>query len=113
MEQSTLRRERFSLEQTIQVPNRPFEAGIKGEICEVQMNELYCIIYNKPLAINVAVAIGGGQTFPKSTEFRSSVEFHPFLTVRFRAFESVSLNQIPSSFCSSHNVMTSWKANSA
>ena len=56
LNKSTLRREPFSLEHTIQVPNRQFEAGIRCEICEVQKNGLHCIIYNKAVAINVAVA---------------------------------------------------------
>ena len=30
----------------------------------------------------------------------------PFLAVRFRAFQSVSLNWFPSSFSSSHDVLT-------
>ena len=31
----------------------------------------------------------GGQTFPKSTEFRNFVAFCPFFVVRFHAFQSV------------------------
>ena len=54
----------------------------------------------------------GGQNFPKSTEFRNSVAFRPFLAVRFRAFQSVSLNRFPSSFYSSHDVLTYWEPNS-
>ena len=54
----------------------------------------------------------GGQSFPKSAEFRNSVEFRPFLAVRFRAFSPCSLNRFPSSFSSSHDVLTYWEANS-
>ena len=31
----------------------------------------------------------GGQTFPKSTEFRNSIAFRPFFAACFRVFQSV------------------------
>ena len=54
----------------------------------------------------------GGQSFHKSMKFRNSLEFLPFLAVRFRTFSPWSLNRFPSSFSSSHNVLTYWEVNS-
>ena len=54
----------------------------------------------------------GGQTFPKSTEIRNSVVFRAVFSVFFRPNFSVWQNRFPSSFCSSHDVLTYWEANS-
>ena len=54
----------------------------------------------------------GGQTFPKSTEIRNSVAFRAVFSVFFRPNFSVWQNRFPSSFCSSHDVLTYWEANS-
>ena len=54
----------------------------------------------------------GGQTFPKSTEIRNSIAFRAVFSVFFRPKFSVWQNRFPSSFCSSHDVVTYWEANS-
>ena len=56
--------------------------------------------------------IRGGQTFPKSTEFRNSVLFHPFFGSPFPYFSVRVAESVPSRFSSSHDVLTYWEANS-
>ena len=61
---------------------------------------------------NAEMRYRGGQTFPKSTEIRNSVAFRAVFSVFFRPNFSVWQNRFPSSFCSSHDVLTYWEANS-
>ena len=68
--------------------------------------------FGVPVAVATDNGTRGGQTFPKSTEIRNSVAFHAVFSGFFRLNFSVWQNRFPSSFCSSHDVLTYWEANS-